>query len=145
MAQKRIEAQDLINPKALQSIIDDAKKLEGELTKILETNKKLLKSNPFKTGKDIKSFQQNTAAALSTEKTLTKVRQDRKKVEQQLKRLRTNEAQDIAEVNELKKQQALINRQEAQANTKALGAYKNLSARLNILRRRYKDVATSQG
>lgn len=145
MAQKRIEAQDLINPKALESIITDAKKLEAELVKILETNKKLLKNNPFKTGKDVKKLQEQTTAARATESALLKVRKDRIRVENQLKALRGREADELAEVNELKKQQALINRQEAQANTKALGAYKNLSARLNILRRRYKDVATSQG
>ena len=145
MAQKRIEAQDLINPKALESIINDAKKLEAELSKILATNKQLLKNNPFKTGKDIKKFQEQTSAAKATEQALVKVRKDRVRVEGQLAALRTRQADELTEVNELKKEQARINRLEAQANTKALGAYKNLSARLNILRRRYKDVATSQG
>jgi len=145
MAQKRIEAQDLINPKALQSIIDDAKKLEAELTKILETNKALIKNNPFKTGADVKKLNEAAQITKKTQEALSTVRKKRIREEQQLKELRTKEAQDLAQVNALKKEQALINRQEAQANTKALGAYKNLSAQLNILRKRYKDVAVSQG
>jgi len=145
MAVKRISKDQLIEQGAIEGIIQDMTKLEEVLKQILKTNQEILKANPFKTGADVQAFNKATASVKSTEEALSKVKQARIKEEEKLKQLRTTEADKLAEVKILTQEQTKINKQLARENLGLVGAYEKQAKKLVELRKRYKDVALSQG
>ena len=145
MAQKRIEAQDLINPKALESIISDAKQLESELTKILETNKQLLKNNPFKTGKDVSEFKNTVNAANEAQKAYSATQRKRIKLQNELERLRKGELDDVTALNETVKQARKDTRERIKEERGLLSEYQKKTKRLREIKQELKESIIVNG
>lgn len=72
MAQKRIERSDLVSPDAITPVIGELVELEAQLTKIVNINKVLLKTNPLKTGADAKKLNEDIQSVNASTEALSK-------------------------------------------------------------------------
>ena len=85
MATKRIEKNDLIAPDAITGTIKEVQALNAALTTVLKTQQQLLKQNPFKSGADVKNFNESLNTTKATSKALTAVRKEELALQKQLK------------------------------------------------------------
>lgn len=73
MATKIIERKDLVAPDAITSVIDETVQLEAQLTKVVNINKELLKTNPLKSTEDVKNFNKDIQSTVKSTESLAKV------------------------------------------------------------------------
>lgn len=128
MAVKRIERKDLVAPDAITSVIDETVKLEAQLTKVVNINQELLKTNPLKSSEDIKNFNKDIQSTVKSTESLAKVtKQLNSQTDEEIRgRIRLQRAQ---------KQQRDTLRDLVVLEDKEAGTLEKLNARNRQLRR----------
>lgn len=128
----------------IQQLIDVTKVLQKELLEVMKISQKALKGNKISSASDIRAQSAAIRKVQEAEKGLTAAQKERVKLEQKLSNMRKKGAAENAQLNLQVQEQRRLLKEQARETTKALGAYTNLSARLNRLRREYKDLAASE-
>jgi len=149
---KRVENSDLFSGDVFLKTKQDVELLIGEITKleaglvsVAKAQKKILENSDTKSIQGIRATKNSIDKLNETEKIHSKLKEDRIRLENKLKSLRTNQAKQNSELNILIQQQNKLNKQSILENEKLSGAYAAQSARLNRLRKEYKDLAVSTG
>ena len=149
---KKVENKDLFADDLFKSTVKDVElliaeldKLEKSIVEVAKAQKTILGNSDTKSIEGIRATNESIKKLSETEKMHLKLQQDKLTLENKLKAARTNQAQQNTELNVLVQQQNRINKQAVLENEKLNGSYSAQSARLNRLRKEYKDLATSKG
>jgi len=156
---KRITDEQVIQKGIFNDAIESAKKLtevlnvvEGDLKDILKTSSELANKNPLKGYKDVNKVLSSLDKAEKTVKELNVVEKERERLLKEQAKLNAKLAQStsaVAQKNaELRlevQQQTKINKELAREKLGLVSLYEKESRKLNDLRKKYKDVALSQG
>lgn len=148
----RIKKEDVFDPKLftgtteeITKMIEVVKALKQELLEVLKVSQQALKGNKSMTNaEDIKKQANAITQVTQAEKNLTEVEKTRIRLENRLAQARSQEAQDLAKTRVLIQEENRQRKERARETTKELGAYKNLSAKLNRLRTAYKNLAAEE-
>lgn len=132
--------------KKAEELIKVLNQLEAEFIKVAEAQKQILEtSGQGNTAKETEKTEKALKKLNETQKQTVRLRNQRVRLQRTISDLTAQEAKDIAklkvEVTALRKQR----QQEAQLASESVGAYQKLSIQTNILIKRYKDLAASQG
>ena len=128
MANKRIERSDLVAPNAITSVIEETVELEAQLTKILKINQELLKTNPLKSGSDIKKLNDDIQSVNTSSKAL----------EETTKKLNEQTDEQIKEqiaLQRARQEQKKALQDEVILSDKSAGTLQKLAAQSRKLRR----------
>ena len=149
---KKVENKDLFADDLFKSTVKDVElliaeldKLEKSIVEVAKAQKTILNQADTKSIEGIRATNESIKKLSETEKMHLKLQQDKLTLETKLKAARTNQAQQNAELSVLTQQQNRINKQAVLENEKLNGSYAAQSARLNRLRKEYKDLAASKG
>jgi hypothetical protein len=148
----RIKKEDVFDPKLftgttqeITKMIEVVKALKQELLEVLKVSQQALKGNKSMTNaEDIKKQANAINQVTQAEKNLTTVEKERIRLESRLAQARSKESQDSARIKLLIQEENRAKKERARETTKELGAYKNLSAKLNRLRTAYKNLAAAE-
>ena len=148
----RIKKEDVFDPKLftgttqeITKMIEVVKALKQELLEVLKVSQQALKGNKSMTNaEDIKKQANAINQVTQAEKNLTTVEKERIRLESRLAQARSKESQDSARIKLLIQEENRAKKERARETTKELGAYTNLSAKLNRLRRSYKNLAVQE-
>ena len=148
----RIENKDLFAGDLFAKTIEDVKGLISELdsldkkiVQVAQNQKKILSQSDNTT---LKGVQQTKAAIDSlnkAEKTSETIRKNKLALEQKLKVAVSDNVQQNEELKVLLSEQNKINKQLAREKLNLVSAYDKESKRLNDLRKKYKDLALTEG
>lgn len=148
----RIKKEDVFDPKLftgttaeITKMIEVVKALKTELLEVLKVSQQALKGNKSMTNaEDIKKQANAITQVTAAEKNLVAVEKERVRLENRLAQARSKESQDSARIKLLIQEENRAKKERARETTKELGAYTNLSAKLNRLRRAYKNLAVQE-
>ena len=148
----RIKKEDVFDPKLFTGttaeiikMIEVVKSLKTELLEVLKVSQQALKGNKSMTNaEDIKKQANAITQVTAAEKNLVAVEKERVRLESRLAQARSKESQDSARIKLLIQEENRAKKERARETTKELGAYTNLSAKLNRLRRAYKNLAVQE-
>ncbi len=145
-----IKNKDILNVLVdLFDTLDKKIKLTNESMEQLE--KTIKRTNSGTSGENAKKLVENTETLNKEIKKLTELEKAQLSVKQQIEKTnakiivaQSDEAKQLAKINEELKKQNTINRLNSQNRSNEIGAYKKLSQELTIARNRYKDLAAEQ-
>lgn len=145
-----IKNKDILNVLVdLFDTLDKKIKLTNESMEQLE--KTIKRTNSGTSGENAKKLVENTETLNKEIKKLTELEKAQLSVKQQIEKTnakiivaQSDEAKQLAKINEKLKEQNTINRLNSQNRSNEIGAYKKLSQELTIARNRYKDLAAEQ-
>ena len=101
-------------------------------------------NNDASTVKEIEKTTQAQNKLNQAQEIAEKLQKDKLRLEQRLKTAKTEEAKQNAILNEQIKEQNRLNRINAKTENEVFGAYQNTSNALNLLIRKYRDLAIKQ-
>lgn len=101
MANKKITNEDIFEGNLLVDIIAKANELEAKLKEQLKTFKDLAKNNPFKTGEDLKKFNDTLKEIDASASLLEETQKQNKKATEQLNKELADEATEAKKVKEV--------------------------------------------
>ena len=149
---KTIQSNEVIVDNHLQNAIDQGEKylkvskdINDQIKKNAEELKKFLKMVEGKTAKD---FNKITKAARESGKAFKEnnaILKERRRLQERLKQATSTQIQQNVELKVQLQQQNKINKQLVLENSKIVGVYSAQSAKLNRLRKEYKNLALSEG
>ena len=149
---KRIENRDLFGADLFKKTQEDVRilikeldSLEKSLVSIATQQQKVLNNQDNTSLKSIQATKTATESLNTAEKQTSIIREQKLKLENRLKISSSSAVKDNVKLTEEIRKQNQANKDNIRETTKSLGAYTNLSARLNRLRKEYKDLALSEG
>jgi len=151
MAEGNIKNEDLFAKDAITKTLKDVKKLIGEFEKlekvvidVAKASKKDLSKTNTKTVSGLNKQKEAIEKINIAEKASNDIKKRKQQLQARFKAANSDEIQGNVLLNEQLKEQNRINRRIVTENNKVFGAYKNLSTRLNRLRKEYKDLAAQE-
>lgn len=124
--------------KALKVLLDA---VEDQLKAILKVSTEIVKNPVFENADDIKKVSDAIESQNKAVAGLSKVQKQKLALDQKLKALRKGQLDETIKIREEIKAETREIRNLAKENNQLLGAYTQQSARLNRLRKEYKDLA----
>tara|TARA_R110000751_G_scaffold46884_3_gene105085 strand:+ start:3483 stop:6947 length:3465 start_codon:yes stop_codon:yes gene_type:complete len=149
---KKIENKDLFGADLFKKTQEDVKLLvnelnllEKELVSVATQQQKVLNTQDNKSLKSIQKTKKAVKQLSETELKATTIRKQKLNLERKLDIANATRTKDNARLNAQIQKQNQLTKDSVRETTKSLGAYTNLSAKLNRLRKEYKDLALTEG
>lgn len=149
---KKIENKDLFGADLFKKTQEDVKLLvnelnvlEKQLVSVATQQQKILNTQDNKSLKSIQKTKKAVKQLSEAEQKAATIRKQKLNLERKLDIANATRTKDNIVLTEQIKKQNQATRDNVKENTKALGAYTNLSAKLNRLRKEYKDLALTEG
>ena len=149
---QKIENKDIFSPdflepqkKSFREIIELIKLMESEMKDVLKVQKELVNTSDKKSVEGLKKRQRAVQSVNQVSKEMLKLEKQRKSVSAQLAIAETQEAKAVARTRiELQIKKKAV-KDEILAEKGLVSEYQKQSARLNDLRKKYKDLILVQG
>jgi TP901 family phage tail tape measure protein len=149
---QKIENKDIFSPdflepqkKSFKEIIELIKLMEAEMKDVLKVQQQLVKTSDKKSVEGLKKRQRAVQSVNQVSKEMLKLEKQRKAASAQLQLAETKEAKAVAATRiELARKKKAV-KDEILAEKGLIGEYQKQSARLNDLRKKYKDLILVQG
>ena len=149
---QKIENKDIFSPdflepqkKSFREIIELIKLMESEMKDVLKVQKELVNASDKKSVEGLKKRQRAVQSVNQVSKEMLKLEKQRKSVSAQLAIAETQEAKAVAGTRiELARKKKAV-KDEILAEKGLVSEYQKQSARLNDLRKKYKDLILVQG
>jgi len=149
---QKIENKDIFSPdflepqkKSFKEIIELIKLMESEMKDVLKVQQQLVKTSDKKSVEGLKKRQRAVQSVNQVSKEMLKLEKQRKSVSAQLAIAETQEAKAVAGTRiELARKKKAV-KDEILAEKGLVSEYQKQSARLNDLRKKYKDLILVQG
>jgi hypothetical protein len=153
---QKIENKDIFSPdflepqkKSFKEIIELIKLMESEMKDVLKVQQQLVKTSDKKSVEGLKKRQRAVQSVNQVSKEMLKLEKQRKSASSQLAIAETQEAKAVAatriELARKKKAVKKAVKEEILAEKGLVSEYQKQSARLNDLRKKYKDLILVQG
>jgi myosin heavy subunit len=142
-----LKREDLFDPNALIPVIKEARDLEDALKGILGTSKEILQNQPFKTGQDVKNYNQEAQKSITVAKELDKVEQQRLRLQAQLSSEVQKRTKEIERLKLQKREQNKETKDTIELENKEIGTLKRLQVENRKLRREREqlNLETAEG
>jgi TP901 family phage tail tape measure protein len=149
---QKIENKDIFSPdflepqkKSFKEIIELIKLMEAEMKDVLKVQQQMVKTSDKKSVEGLKKRQRAVQSVNQVSKEMLKLEKQRKAASAQLQLAETKEAKAVAATRiELARKKKAV-KDEILAEKGLIGEYQKQSARLNDLRKKYKDLILVQG
>ena len=144
---KDIFSGDFLQPqiKSFKEIIELIKLMESEMKDVLKVQQQLVKTSDKKSVEGLKKRQRAVQSVNQVSKEMLKLEKQRKVASSQLQLAETKEAKAVQATRiELARKKKAV-KQEILAEKGLIGEYQKQSARLNDLRKKYKNLILVQG
>lgn len=149
---QKIENKDIFSPdflepqkKSFKEIIELIKLMESEMKDVLKVQQQLVKTSDKKSVEGLKKRQRAVQSVNVVSKEMLKLEKQRKVASSQLAIAETQEAKAVALTKYQLQQKKKAVKDEILAEKGLIGEYQKQSARLNDLRKKYKDLILVQG
>jgi hypothetical protein len=149
---KQVTNKDLFSEDAFKKTTDDVSKLitelkslETTLTNVAVKNKEILNKEDNKSIQSIQKTKEAVSKLSQAQKVSVQVEKEKLKLEERLIKSRKKQSQENQVIKEQLIAEAKSKKQLARETLGLVGAYEKESKRLNELRKKYKDLAISEG
>lgn len=149
---KKVNNQDLFDANLFKKTTDDVAlliteldELEVKILDVAKTQKQVLNKEDNKTIQSIQRTKKAVTKLGEAEKLNNDVRKEKIRLEATIKKGRKKAALDNEQLKQILTEQRKVNRQLAREKLNLVGAYEKESKKLTKLRKKYKDLAVSEG
>lgn len=149
---KKVTRQDIFADDIFTKIIEDAKEFNTILNKVVKTEKASLtatkdfmKSFSGKSFTDVQKFNKAIKETEVSLEVLNKTKKQQTDIQQKINLLQTEEGKSLAALNLQLQNQRKVTKEQMKDRLGLTSLYEKESARLNTLRKKYKDIVLAQG
>src|SRR6056297_2092349 len=127
--------EEFFDPDAIIPVIEEARALELALKEVLNTSKEILKTQPFKSGKDIKVYTKEAEKATRATQNLDQIEQQRLKLQAKLTQATDKRAKELEQLKQETREQNKATKDAIVLEDREAGTLTRLAAENRKLRR----------